>query len=154
MLLHAAATAVKWREGLVELEYMSKLTGEKSGMRRRQLIVTVPLGVLQADAPRKRSAAEPALDSLARILKRKIPRPEAFYFHDWRRDPQFRGAYSYVPVDGLWARDVLSKPVQRTLYFAGEATNRNGHGGTVHGAMASGLRAAQLVQKRATRSAA
>jgi monoamine oxidase len=31
------------------------------------------------------------------------------------------------------------------LYFAGEATNTEGHQGTVHGAIASGLRAAAEV---------
>jgi monoamine oxidase len=83
-----------------------------------------------------------ALASLERILKRAIPRPEAFYFHDWQADPFFRGAYSYTPANGLSAREILAKPVDGTLFFAGEATETKGHSGTVHGAIASGLRAA------------
>jgi monoamine oxidase len=83
-----------------------------------------------------------ALASLSRILKRKVPRPEAVYFHDWQADPFFRGAYSYVPVKGLPARETLSKPVDGTLFFAGEATNTEGHGATVHGAIESGFRVA------------
>jgi monoamine oxidase len=92
-------------------------------------------------------AAE-ALASLGRILKRKIPHPEAVYFHNWREDPFFRGAYSYVPVNALPAREVLARPVDGTLFFAGEAAELNGHGGTVHGAIASGVRAAGLILKR------
>ncbi len=86
--------------------------------------------------------ASEALRSLARILNRKVPRPEAVYFHDWQADPFFRGAYSYVPVNGLPAREKLSTPVEGTLFFAGEATNLQGHGATVHGAIGSGHRAA------------
>ena len=95
---------------------------------------------------RSRIASE-ALQSLARILNGKIPRPEAIYFHNWRTDPFFRGAYSYVPVNGLPARELLAKPVDDTLFFAGEATNLEGHGSTVHGAIASGRRAADLAIK-------
>jgi len=34
---------------------------------------------------------------------------------------------------------LLGVPVERTRFFAGEATNTSGHGGTSHGAIASGL---------------
>jgi monoamine oxidase len=37
----------------------------------------------------------------------------------------------------------LAEPVANTLYFAGEATNSDGYNGTVHGAIATGLRAAK-----------
>jgi monoamine oxidase len=95
--------------------------------------------------------ATEALDSLSRVLNQKVPRPEAAYFHNWRTDPFFRGAYSYVPVNGLPAREALAKPVEDTLFFAGEATELNGHGGTVHGAIASGVRAAELVCRKKAR---
>jgi monoamine oxidase len=39
----------------------------------------------------------------------------------------------------------MTLPVQRTLYFAGEHTDTVGHWGTVHGALRSGLRAAEQV---------
>lgn len=83
-----------------------------------------------------------ALESLARVIGREVPRPEATYFHDWYRDPMFRGAYSYAPVSETHARDALAKPLEDTLFFAGEATETNGHSATVHGAIASGIRAA------------
>ena len=40
------------------------------------------------------------------------------------------------------AQRQLAAPVARTLFFAGEATNSQGHHATVHGAIASGYRAA------------
>jgi len=86
-----------------------------------------------------------ALAALGRILNRRIPKPEAFHFHNWQTDPFFRGAYSYVPVNAPRARGILSTPVEDTLFFAGEAAERYGHSGTVHGAIASGKRAARLV---------
>lgn len=70
---------------------------------------------------------------------------ESFYFHDWQADPFACGAYSYVPVNQLPAREFLALPVEDTLYFAGEATELNGHSATVHGAIASGVRAARQV---------
>lgn len=73
---------------------------------------------------------------------------ESAQFHDWRRDPFAGGAYSYVPVGGLEARKVLARPVQRTIFFAGEATAKAGFQGTVHGAIESGLRVASEILGR------
>jgi len=70
---------------------------------------------------------------------------EDSYTYNWRGDPFSRGSYSYIPVGGLKAPAVLAQPVKDTLFFAGEATNTAGHSGTVHGAMASGIRAAQEI---------
>lgn len=69
-----------------------------------------------------------------------------FYTHNWAKDPLSLGAYSYIPVGGLDAQAELSEPIENTIYFAGEAANTTGHQGTVHGAIQSGLRAAQLIQ--------
>jgi len=65
------------------------------------------------------------------------------YAHDWQEDPFSRGAYSYASVGGIDAATALAAPVADTLYFAGEATNCDGYNGTVHGAMATGFRAAR-----------
>jgi len=70
---------------------------------------------------------------------------EGFHAHDWQADPFARGAYSYVPVGGLNAMKMLAKPIEQTLYFAGEATHWQGMSGTVAGAIASGYRAAKEV---------
>ena len=66
-------------------------------------------------------------------------------FHDWRSDPYARGAYSYVPVGAGDAREDLAAPVEDTLFFAGEATSLGSESGTVHGAIASGRRAAREI---------
>jgi len=67
----------------------------------------------------------------------------AAYFHNWDEDRFSRGAYSYVKVGGQGCQEILGAPVEGTLYFAGEATDTSGHNGTVHGAIASGNRAAR-----------
>jgi monoamine oxidase len=68
----------------------------------------------------------------------------SFHMHDWKSDPFARGAYAYLTVNGLEAQQSLAQPLNNILFFAGEATSV-GHIGTVHGAIASGLRAAQEI---------
>jgi len=63
--------------------------------------------------------------------------------HNWDGDPRSRGAYSYACVDGGEARSALAKPIEDTLFFAGEATDDTGEASTVAGAIASGQRAAR-----------
>ena len=63
--------------------------------------------------------------------------------HDWQADPFSLGAYSYTAAGGMDAAEKLAAPVANTLYFAGEATNGDGYNGTVHGAIATGMRAAK-----------
>jgi monoamine oxidase len=65
--------------------------------------------------------------------------------HDWDADPFSRGAYSYASVGGADAAKALAKPVARTLWFAGEALAGGSGEGTVHGAIASGEKAAREV---------
>jgi len=57
------------------------------------------------------------------------------YVHDWGRDPYAHGAYSYLKVGGRDARAGLAKPLDDTLFFAGEATSQDVQGGTVTGAL-------------------
>ena len=66
------------------------------------------------------------------------------YMHNWNADPFSRGGYAYLPVNGLAAQQNLARPVDNTLFFAGEATSV-GHIGTVHGAIESGQRAAREI---------
>ena len=70
-----------------------------------------------------------------------------FYTHNWQKDPFAAGAYSYIPVGGVNAAAELARTVDDTLFFAGEATNTDGHQGTVHGAIATGQRAARELLK-------
>ncbi|MDQ3703233.1 MAG: FAD-dependent oxidoreductase, partial [Chloroflexota bacterium] len=114
------------------------LTGWAGGPVAERLAALPPEGVLDR-----------ALDTLGRISGigsgGVTARLEGAYFHDWQGDPFSRGAYSYVAVDGLAAQRGLACPVVATLFFAGEATDDQGHFATVHGAIASGRRAAREV---------
>lgn len=92
-----------------------------------------------------------ALDELSLVFS--IDRRELEYqlrhhfLHDWRRDPYARGAYSYIPTGMTPVDEELAEPQSDTLFFAGEAVAPSGEQGTVHGAMASGKRAALQVLK-------
>jgi monoamine oxidase len=92
-----------------------------------------------------------AVRSLARHLhmapQRLRSMIEGFWMHDWEHDPFARGAYSYQRVGGVAATAALARPLNRTLFFAGEATDTDGGIGTVHGAIASGRRAATQVMR-------
>ena len=66
----------------------------------------------------------------------------AAYVQDWMRDPYSRGAYSYVLVGGMDAREELAAPLDGTVFFAGEATESE-EAGTVAAALRSGVRAAR-----------
>ena len=87
-----------------------------------------------------------ALESLAsvvRVPRRRLEaRLQAWAYHDWRADPFSRGAYSFARVGGENAASALARPIQRTLFFAGEATAAE-DSGTVEAALASGRRAAR-----------
>jgi hypothetical protein len=69
----------------------------------------------------------------------------SWHFHDWQGDEFARGAYSYVPAGALDAPEKISRPVEDTLYFAGEHVDTTGHWGTVHAALATGASAARQV---------
>jgi monoamine oxidase len=234
---HSVVQAIRWQKDAVSIDIHSQLTGQQSRLRVRSVIITVPLGVLQAKAGDEgaiRFDPEPAemfeavqqlrfgqvvravlrfrervwdetaeLSDAGFLLSREpvfptwwTPLPfrapivtgwsagpkadpltgqsqntiiaralkqfaritglsadklqdslASAYFHDWHADPYARGAYSYAPAGALGARAVLAEPVQNTLFFAGEATETNGHSATVHGAIATGFRAARQLSE-------
>ena len=80
----------------------------------------------------------------ARTVRRHLL---ASFHHDWTHDPFSRGAYSYARVGGSDAASRLARPVSGTLFFAGEATDGEGATGTVHGAIATGHRAAAQAER-------
>jgi monoamine oxidase len=228
--LHSVVERVEWSKGASAVHARSGLDGRRETLRAKRVVVTVPLGVLQAgdirfdpeptgilnaarelefgqavrvtlrfdrafwedhekfagagfifsDEPvfptwwttlpvvapvitgwsagpkadpllgkSKSEVVNAALGALQRILGAAAGRLENAWFHDWHADPFARGAYSYVPAGGLAARRRLAEPVDETLYFAGEATDLLGYGGTVHGAIASGHRVAGQILGRA-----
>ena len=92
------------------------------------------------------TARREALRSIAATFEEPLSRVRRLvvdaHFHDWSRDPFSRGAYSYQLVGGSGAPALLERPVEETLFFAGEATAPD-ESGTVAGAIASGRRAAR-----------
>jgi|HigsolmetaAR201D_1030396.scaffolds.fasta_scaffold18093_2 Monoamine oxidase len=109
-----------------------RLTGWAGGPRAARLLERGEQAVIEA-----------AVGTLSRVFRRDDVQDliDAYYFHNWQSDPYSRGAYSYVAAGGLDEAERLTEPVASTIYFAGEHTAR-GEWGTVHGAIASGLRAA------------
>jgi monoamine oxidase len=116
----------------------SLLTGWAGGTRAKKLALTG-----------EEFMVERALESLGRVLGLERStlegQLEGHYVHDWDADPFSRGAYSYAAVGGAGAPRILSQPLEETLFLAGEATDVRGNSGTVHGAIASGRRAAHQV---------
>lgn len=99
--------------------------------RGRAAIEDAAIGELASNLGIGRDRVECALESCAH--------------HDWLSDPFSLGAYSYARPGGADAPDQLARPVDATLFFAGEATDTEGRTGTVEGAIASGRRAAGAV---------
>jgi monoamine oxidase len=116
------------------------LVGWCGGPRSLQL-TGLPKSEVEAEA--LRSLAELLPITVARLRRHLV----SSHSHDWIADPFARGAYSYARVAGADASKRLARPVEGTLYFAGEAADVGGRTGTVHGAIATGRRAAALVRK-------
>jgi monoamine oxidase len=88
-----------------------------------------------------------ALKTLEKVFGVKSLRKHlvASHAYNWAGDPHIRGAYSYIPINGIDLPKVLAAPVKGTLFFAGEATVTDAQMGTVFGALESGLRAAKEI---------
>jgi len=114
------------------------VTGWAGGRRARAV---AKLG----EAERTDAAVEGLAAALGVNASRMRQDVRGAFSHDWQRDPFSRGAYSYAGVGGRQAGAELAHPVDGTLFFAGEATQSDGRNATVHGAIASGVRAAMQV---------
>lgn len=90
-----------------------------------------------------------AMAELGRMLEMDFTNKlQAAFTHDWQMDPFARGAYSFGNVGGADAGRLLAEPISGTLFFGGEATNFEGHNGTVNGAISSGIRAAEEIKSK------
>ncbi len=93
---------------------------------------------------------ELAITSLASALV--VPRETldnqlvSWHLHEWNSDPFALGAYTYVLAGGLDAHKTLGRPIENTLFFAGEATVGKGFNATMEGAVESGERAAKEIR--------
>ncbi|MGH9457437.1 MAG: flavin monoamine oxidase family protein, partial [Thermoanaerobaculia bacterium] len=103
-------------------------------------------GAWELSAGGEAAAIDRALAILARGLR--MPRRQLeglldrVHHHDWSADPFSLGAYTYVGVGGLPAQKRLSRPIEGTIFVAGEAASVE-ETGTVSGAIAAGKRAAR-----------
>lgn len=93
---------------------------------------------------------ERALTILEEGLGTTIPDPIASHITRWTTDPYTLGSYSYIPI-GASLEDMvtLRQSINGRVFFAGEATDDR-YFGTVHGAMRSGIRAAQGILPNAS----
>jgi len=64
---------------------------------------------------------------------------------DWVNPPYVRGGYSFDTVETGKAREILLQPVERTIWFAGEALYEGIAPGTVEAALTSGQDVAQKI---------
>ena len=116
------------------------LVGWQGGVRAKR--------VAERGAGEITGAAIRALSGIFRMPRRKIEGMiEGMWTHDWEHDPHTRGAYSYARVGGADSSGRLAQPLRGTLFFAGEASDPGGRNGTVHGAIATGRRAAKQVRR-------
>ncbi len=88
------------------------------------------------------AALEHGFQTLQSELGRELPLPLAARMINWIDDPFAFGGYSVAPPGAEHLREALAQPINDRLYWAGEATAPNAWSSTVHGAYASGRRAA------------
>lgn len=135
ILLTVLDSQIWWRPGWNaenESPILTALIGGESGEEYSQMTES--------------EAIEAGLNDLEKIFLNKDVR-DLFVggrFINWGADPYAMMGYSYNPVGGVGLRDVLAEPVNNVLFFAGEATNKI-RPATVHGALESGVRAAEEV---------
>jgi monoamine oxidase len=116
---------------------MPLLTGFVTGPRAARLAAYGPDGALE----RGRAALDALFAGAASRLF------AAGQMVDWAADEWARGGYSAVPPGAHGQRAALATPVG-ALHFAGEATVFANNPATVHGAIHSGVRAAQEIVGR------
>ena len=69
------------------------------------------------------------------------------FIMDWKKEQYIQGCYSYPTLNENNSRENLKKPIKDKIFFAGEATNTNGHFGSIHGAMETGKEAVAEIMK-------
>lgn len=96
-------------------------------------------------APTEPTATDVTVDDS--IANAAVPPPAAMVRTSWSTDPWTLGSYSYLPVGATpQHRADLATPIDDVLFFAGEALDPDSPS-TVHGAQASGLATAALVDE-------
>lgn len=134
------------------------------GMGRSQFNATLTVTVCGPRAAQLSALGDGAIDAIlsdldglykdankqglaTQFIRQDITTLERIYLiQDWTKMDYILGGYSY-PMPGTKNSDrkSLSTPVNNVLFFAGEATDVSGEGGSVNGALASAERCAQEV---------
>jgi monoamine oxidase len=113
------------------------LVGWAGGPRAERLAGRAPAAVLRVAL----RGLAPALRLSPGSLEERL---EAAEVVDWGADPLAGGGYAVFPPGSAGAAEALARPIDGTLYFAGEATEPD-FAGTVAGALRTGERAAREV---------
>lgn len=146
-----------WEEEVHSFAYLSETTSEAFEFFNLQRLHAQPILMALTRGAHARSlerlppeqVVARAFETLQRAFGKAIPLPEAFAITAWQSDPFARGAYSHVPPDARRSDyDILARPVQDRLFFAGEGTLPT-YPATVHGAMLSGEREARRIARLA-----
>jgi monoamine oxidase len=97
------------------------------------------LSVLSEEA-----AAQVCLGDLDRVFpgEKASARVQAFKRIDWLKNPDTRGAYSFVRLGGAGSRAALAAPDTGALFWAGDGTATETIAAVVHAAHVTGKRAA------------
>jgi monoamine oxidase len=102
-------------------------------------------GSLARELEKMKALTPFAIEEIASVLGTDIKRNlRPIAATAWASEPFSRGSYSFASIGHSDARLELAKPVDRRLFFAGEACSRNDFS-TAHGAYRTGLRAAAEV---------
>jgi monoamine oxidase len=64
---------------------------------------------------------------------------------NWLNQPNIKGGYSYNTLHSKKAKEILTSPVNNTIYFAGEAISKSESQGTVESAFQSGHDTAKML---------
>lgn len=142
--IHLAVGFLTSRAADILLENIGKLSQQETYM-------SLPL-----EQRRINAAADIVKDQLATIFARSTSRDKieeacvSAIMYDWGEIETIRGGYMYPKV-GITRQHFLdlARPIEQTLFFAGEATN-TGACCTVQAAMETGLRAANQILSNIT----
>jgi len=102
-----------------------------------------------------RTAKEPevidrALTSLSAMTKTPMAEVRKHLLearcHLWHQDPLVQGAYSFLKVGAAKSMKELVRPVDNTVYFAGEHCHYQGNHASVDGAIETGYEAAKTIR--------
>ena len=70
-----------------------------------------------------------------------------YVWFNWEEQEFIGGGYTYPIIGDQNYRDIIRENIKEKIFFAGEGLPKNGHIGTIHGAMETGEEAAQEILK-------